>query len=219
MTRRDFLRGVAGSAAATLVPTWAFSKPHPINLKAFCSDGDPVQIKSPLGSTVEYDLSSPFVQAIGERSFAYATDGRICIRVEDTHDADSEPRRLPPVERLPWVENLAWKPWPAKHWQTAKNSLCPKCEGEGFVVERGMAGPCELCDERGYGTFPGLQRVGTQWVAWEYDARIRRHLRDVEYADIWTPTNGSMILAIRFSGGYGMQASVRENDAMERMKR
>lgn len=226
MNRRSFLTNVAGLAASALVPTWAWSRPHPINLKPFClhENGGEYWAEMRLGSPITYHIGKPFVQEVGEQSSLIATDGKTCVRVDvDPRERDGESLLRPPIGELPWTGDLRWRPWPAKHHMLARDTECPKCDGEGFVVKDGMAFNCELCDGEGCGVFPGVQVFplgnGKMYVDAVYDQRIRTYLPDPEWAPVYNPVNKSMAMAIRFRGGMGIQSRLDEATTEERLRR
>lgn len=226
MNRRDFLSRSVAFAASALVPTWAWSRPQPINLKPFCyhENGGEMCHKIIAGRAVNYHIGKPFVQEIGEAAALIATDGRTCVRVDvDPRERDSEAMLRPPVANLPWTPGLDWMPWPEKRHMLANRTICPRCEGEGFVVRDGMAYNCELCDSDGHGVFPGIQAMKagnlTMFVEALYDQRIRDYLPEPEWSPVYNPVNQSMCVAIRFKGGYGMQSKLDDDTARERMKR
>lgn len=226
MNRRDFLRGAVSIAAASLVPTWAWTRPHAINLNAFCyhENGGEFRSRNSLRSPLVYNLSKPFVQEIGEQSALIATDGMTCLRVDvGHHERDGDARMRPPIDKLPWTPGLDWRPWPEKQHMLAKDTECPECEGEGFVVMDGMAFNCKSCDGDGNGVFPGIQAFklgnGAMYVDAVYDGRIRRYLESPEWAPVYSPVTKNMVMAIRFRGGHGMQSLLDEKCSLDRMKR
>jgi len=227
MTRRDAL----GSLAALLLPTWKLqeSVKPPVPLHEFCN---------PFGDGWRYNVSAPFLQANqDERLFAYSTDCKIAIRVDARDDLKgNDDVRRPPACKLDWdYDSLSgWKPWPKADHLVRKESKClkcrgygtadgkpapncPKCDGDGcrkckYAGDDVAFRVCSVCGGDGYGTFPALQAVGGEFVAVEYDLKIRTHLRDVEYVvkpftrKNWDRSQDKQMTAIafRFDGGRGL---------------
>ena len=90
---------------------------------------------------------------------------------------------LPPVGVLPWdhAERGGWRSWPAKCHLLARDTECPTCDGEGFVVRNGMAATCERCEGKGKGVFPGVQALAGVHIDAAYDSLIRSQVGACEY--------------------------------------
>jgi hypothetical protein len=78
-------------------------------------------------------------------------------------------------EECPDCEGMGWSmdsnPW------SDRREKCATCHGLGCL------GPlCPVCQGDATGTRPGIQRVGAAYIGLDYDRKVRRHLRDVEYA-------------------------------------
>lgn len=227
MNRRSFL-AVAGSAI--LLPTWLKFKPPPIDLKAFCRH----EIE---GS--QYDMTEPFVQVAERDPFAFATDGRILVRVPSNEYPKGDPdRRQPPATRIALEErdSPGWKPWPTQNLVTADDSDCPACHwkptkcricGKPFGGEmdelcvhimndyEANAVDCPVCSGLGYGRFPGLQKIGKVWTCSRYDTLARAKLPGLEYK---TGLHvGYECVFMRFQGGEGVLMGIDPDGAAKRI--
>lgn len=204
LNRREVLKAGAAAALSSLVPTWLLAKPE-IDLAAFC-DGDPHGFK-------RLYMAEPFVQATGDVLHKYATDAKIAIRVDaGWSDAGTQIENLAPANRLCWGAGKNWQRWPKQNHLVASDTECPECDGEGFVIADGHAGKCPKCKGFGCGAFPGIQMVGGTPIEWAYDTKLRRHLRDIEYAEVTIahPHGSGSVngISIRFDGGLGLLAGL-----------
>lgn len=164
MNRRSFIGTAASVLLLPSLPVLRIPRPE-IDLTKFCDDDG--------WNGHRYDMSRPFVQ----EGLAYATDAKICVRIQKAiADESVEPRRLPPASKLPfWGKASDWQPWPSIQWGSVPgarwNPSCPvcfgkgrvgygvrqcyPCEGEGFVAEFLDDGdvrerPCKMCDTTGH---------------------------------------------------------------------
>jgi hypothetical protein len=207
MNRRSFI----ASAAALLVPTWRLRQSPAINLSKFCET-------ERFGL---YDMSKPFEQLSGETMYAYGTTRQLCVRVLAKNIANEKPdRKIPPANRLPWIDSLPWEPWPEKQHLLAAETICPTCAGACIIANR----PCDHCGGCGEGIFPGLQKVGSLYVDPRYDALIRQEIGRCEYA-IHTPsvpglpnTPNPARVYFRFGGGEGMLMPLTTDSALRRLQ-
>src|SRR5580658_7213716 len=98
MNRRDFLKTSLSGGLASLVPSWLVTAKRKIDLRPFCSNS------SIIGHNFKrYDARHPFVQEGAGELFRYATDGKICVRVDAEHgDQEGDKLNLPPAINLRW---------------------------------------------------------------------------------------------------------------------
>lgn len=153
-----------------------------INLKPFCGKEE----------TRAY-LNEPF----SRDSFTYATDGRICVRVERREDvAEQADYALPDVLQLPWAKGTDFRPLalklPAKALDTAEpctscfdgyehdcpdcECICEECDGSGEIKKDGdtkksvgiLGVPVALAYARLLTALPGLAVATTDFNALEF---------------------------------------------------
>jgi hypothetical protein len=175
-----------------------------------------------------YSFTKPFVRD-GKR---YATDGRICVRVDAAGEPNTEHGYDPVDEVLP-KGTVRWVPWPAMEY-VSRMDKCATCDGSKYVGRdectacdgsgdcacacgdvhdcgkcngkgyTGIGTPCPTCASKGEYIQPHHQLVSGKPIKVKYDAMIRT-LPGVMYGPDTAKTG---LLWIKFDGGDGAVMSV-----------
>jgi hypothetical protein len=180
-----------------------------IDLQPFCANYDS-----------RYVLSKSFVR----KGTRYATDGRICVRVDAAGQDDTE-GTTPPSEDLGWGGDGDWKPIPAVEpvmsMQKCPHCTCKTCHGSGETEcptchndcdceecdGDGFDG-CEQCHETGMMMLPDFYTIDGIKIAARYWDKIRA-LPNVMYALPANKSDRLRPIAFRFDGGDGLVMPLR----------
>lgn len=145
------------------------------------------------GENARYEMDEPFVFQ-GRR---YATDSRVCVRVEAAGEADSAGRK-PPVIKLPWS---MLEVTPLRNWPVAAYRFEERWE------------KCDVCgDGQTLAYFPShaAQRVGSRLIDTRYHHKIS-FLPNVRFCNGGKPGD---TLAFIFDGGEGLIMPWRESSEL-----
>jgi hypothetical protein len=232
MNRRHFLASATALAAQALLPSWAFSRAPVVPLQEFCGEdqhfrGDLVKISQPFiqeeagyATDAMICLRVPAREVKGEalgklppasglpwvhqdltgwkpwpRQNYLLADNSVCPVCNGYGTADGKCGQMCEVcghTGREWVGSHPYQP-----------IQCRACNGVG------IQGPhCQACKGKAIGLFPGIQLLGQRPIDACYDRKIRKHLRDVEYATSESLLRYTRVplVAFRFEGGVGLLA-------------
>jgi hypothetical protein len=193
MNRRDFL-----GVATMLIPSLRLlrlDRKREIDLTKFCATDECY--------TRRWDMKSPFKQG----DFTYATDSKICLRIDQMRGDDGPKINLPPANRLPWkADGGEWKP--LRPIRTSEQyDECGTCYG-GRIDGMG----CPDCNARGEVLLhTDAYLTDDLRVDNRYLDLIRREIgsaewkphRALNYANHKAPIEATMV-AFRWPGGCGL---------------
>lgn len=235
MNRRDFIKTTATSALASMVPTWMLPKAE-IELTAFCHKRE----------TSRWDCRTPFLQGENKYATDGRIMVRVPGKPLDIGDQDRRPNADEAYQRYTHqLGQLGqWLKWPRETPIVTDDAWCPACDGTGqeggepaeeceacggfghngtrdcrpcnglgILTEK----PCPACKGRANGRFPAYQQVGGLYVAHEFDRKIRKHLRGVEFYYVDGQTC-KLPVYFRFDGGKGLLMPIDAQAAVQAIK-